>query len=147
MKKIFSVLLSFLLLISLCACGKPDVSKWVANETFSRVPVYKYADVTDCDFSTSMSAKIKKTSYDDFVKYIGDLKNAGFEFFALASESENYSLSSGTAGWRCSNGKVFLQLIFNEDGTQGYEMFGGNLQIYGYSDKNFLQPKSAKSAD
>lgn len=147
MKKIISVFLAFVLLLSLCACSAPDTSKWQANETFSSVPVYKYADVTECEFSSSMSAKIKKTSYDDFVKYIGDLKEAGFEYFGLASEGENFSLSSGCAGWRCSNGKIFLQLIFNEDGTSGYEMFGANLQIYGYSDKNFLQPESTKRAD
>ena len=36
---------------------------------------------------------------------------------------------------RCTNGKVYLQLIFSEDGTDSYNMFGCNVQIYGYSTK------------
>ena len=132
-----------LLLALLCACGKnADTSKWQSNETFSDVPVYKYADTSFAEFSNAMNVKVEKTDYDDFVKYISDLKGAGFEYLKNGSIPENYALSDGTASWRCTNGKVWLQLIFSEDGTSGYDMFGCNLQIYGYNSGSYLVPES-----
>ena len=138
MKKLVPLLLTLLLLSSLCACQKADTSKWAANDIFSAVPVYKYSDVSSAEFSTSMNVKIEKASYEDFVKYIGDLKKDGFEFLKVGDAPENYSLVSGTAQWRCTNGKVFLQLIFSEEGTAQREMFGCDLQIYGYNDSKYL---------
>ena len=138
MKKLAPLLLTLLLLFSLCACQKADTSKWAANDIFSAVPVYKYSDVSSTEFSTSMNVKIEKASYEDFVKYIGDLKKDGFEFLKVGDAPENYSLVSGTAQWRCTNGKVFLQLIFSEEGTAQREMFGCDLQIYGYNDSKYL---------
>ena len=143
MKKAISMLLAFVLLFSFCACGT-DTSKWTSNDVFASVPVYKYADVTSTDFGTSMNVKIEKTTYEDFLKYIDDLKKEGFEYLEVGSAPENYSLNSGTAQWRCTDGKVYLQLIFSEDGAASREMFGCNLQIYGYSDKSYLVPESKK---
>lgn len=144
MKKAISLLLAFVFLFSLSACGKADTSKWTANDVFAAVPVYKYSDVTFGEFGTSMNVKIEKTTYEDFLKYIGDLKKSGFEYLKVGSAPENYSLNSGTAQWRCTNGKVYLQLIFSEDGAASRDMFGCNLQIYGYSDKNYLVPESKR---
>ena len=129
-QKLLCFFAALLLLSSLCACGrKADTSKWQSNETFSAVPVYKYADTSSAEFSSAMNVKIDKTDYDSFVEYISDLKDAGFTFLSSSGEPENYSLSGGSASWRGTNGKVWLQLIFNEEGTSGYEMFGCNLQI------------------
>ncbi len=145
MKKLAPLLLTLLLLFSLGACQKADTSKWAANDIFSAVPVYKYSDVSSAEFSTSMNVKIEKASYEDFVKYIGDLKKDGFEFLKVGDAPENYSLVSGTAQWRCTNGKVFLQLIFSEEGTAQREMFGCDLQIYGYNDSKYLTGEKASS--
>jgi len=142
MKKKLSLFLAFLLLLSLSACKKADTSKWQSNDVFSSVPVYKYADVTSAEFGTSMNVKIEKTTYDDFAKYVADLQKNGFEYFEVGSAKENYSLISGAAQWRCTDGKVYLQLIFNEDGTSGRDMFGCNLQIYGYSDSGLFSVSS-----
>ena len=147
-QKILCLLVSLLLLSSLCACGrKADTSKWQSNETFSAVPVYKYADTSSAEFSSAMNVKIDKTDYDGFVEYVSDLKSAGFTFLSSSGEPENYSLSGGSASWRGTNGKVWLQLIFNEEGTSGYEMFGCNLQIYGYDSSTFAAPGSSSSKD
>lgn len=142
MKKICALFSALILVLSLCACQKADTSKWVSNDVFSSVPVYKYADVSSADFSNAMNVKIGKTTYEDFVKYIGELKKAGFEFLKVGTAPENYSLSSGSAQWRCTDGKVFLQLIFSEEGSAQYEMFGCNLQIYGYNDSKYLTGES-----
>ncbi len=154
MKKKISLFLAFLLIFSLSACRKADSSKWQSNDVFSSVPVYKYADVSSADFGTSMNVKIEKTTYDDFVKYIEELKKSGFEYMKVGTIPENYSLNSGTAQWRCTDGKVYLQLIFSSDETESKKMFGCNLQIYGYSDKSFLslgesktEKENSKSAD
>ena len=138
MKKTVLIFLSVALLFSLCACKKADTSKWVANEAFSSVPVYRYSDVSYAGFADAMNVKIEKTTYKDFVKYIKDLKKAGFEFLKVGSAPENYSLNNGIAQWRCGNGKAFLQLIFSEDGTAQHDMFGCNLQIFGYSNSKIL---------
>lgn len=145
MKKSLSLFLVFLFLFLLSGCKKADTSKWQSNDTFASVPVYKYADVSSAEFSSSMGVKIEKTTYDDFVKYIETLKSSGFEYLEVGSAPENYSLNSGTAQWRCTDGKVYLQLIFGEDGTSTCEMFGCNLQIFGYSDSSYLLPNGTKS--
>lgn len=141
MKKITALFSALLLAFLLCACQKADTSKWVSNDVFAAVPVYEYADVSSADFSNAMNVKIEKTSYEDFVKYIEDLKKAGFEFLVVGEAPENYSLNSGTAQWRCTNKEVYLQLIFSEEGTAQREMFGCDLQIYGYSDSKYLTGK------
>lgn len=144
-KKALCLFAVLLLLVSLCACGKnADTSKWQANETFSSVPVYEYADTGYAEFSTAMNVKVEKTDYDDFAAYVSELKKAGFEYLPNGSAPENYALSGGSASWRGTNGKVWLQLIFNEEGTSGYEMFGCCLQIYGYNSASFLVPESEK---
>ena len=145
MKRKLSFFLAFLLLFSLSACGKADFSKWKSNDIFSSVPVYKYSDVTFGDFGTSMNVKVEKATYEDFLKYIDDLKKSGFEYLKVSKAPENYSLNSGTAQWRCTDGKVYLQLIFSEDKTASRDMFGCNLQIYGYSDKSYLLPDESKT--
>lgn len=147
-KKLLCLFAVLLLLSSLCACGrKADSSKWQSNETFFAVPVYKYADTSSAEFSSAMNVKIEKTDYDSFVEYISDLKSAGFAFLSSSNAPENYSLSNGSASWRGTNGKVWLQLIFNEDGTSGYEMFGCNLQIYGYDSSTFAAPGSEDTSE
>ncbi len=147
-QKLLCLFAALLLLSSLCACGrKADTSKWQSNETFSAVPVYKYADTGSAEFSSAMNVKIDKADYDGFVDYISDLKSAGFTFLSSSGEPENYSLSDGSASWRGTNGKIWLQLIFNEEGTSGYEMFGCCLQIYGYDSSSFAAPGSSDSKD
>ena len=147
-QKLLCLFVALLLLSSLCACGrKADTSKWQSNETFSAVPVYKYADTGSAEFSSAMNVKIDKADYDGFVDYISDLKDAGFTFLSSSGEPENYSLSGGSASWRGTNGKIWLQLIFNEEGTSGYEMFGCSLQIYGYDSSSFAAPGSSGSKD
>lgn len=145
-RKILCLVAALLLLVStLCACGnEADTSKWQSNETFESVPVYKYADTSYAEFSSAMNVKIEETSYDDFVEYISDLKSAGFSYLQNGNIPENYSLSNNSASWRCTNGKVWLQLIFNENEAPGYEMFGCNLQIYGYNSSSFLVPETTK---
>lgn len=141
---LFAVLV---LLVSLCACGSgADTSKWQSNDTFSDVPVYKYADISHAEFSTSMNVKVEKTTYDDFVEYVSDLKSAGFSYLQNGSIPENITLSNGTSSWRGTNGKVWLQLIFSENGSSGFEMFGCNLQIYGYNSSSFLVPETEKES-
>lgn len=142
-QKLLCLFAALLLLSSLCACGrKADTSKWQSNETFSAVPVYKYADTGSAEFSSAMNVKIDKADYDGFVDYISDLKSAGFTFLSSSGEPENYSLSDGSASWRGTNGKIWLQLIFNEEDTSGYKMFGCSLQIYGYDSSSFAAPGS-----
>lgn len=134
MKRLISVMLALTLLLTLAACGA-DTSKWQSNETFSSVPVYKYGDTVSAEFSSEANIKISDNSYDHFVKYIETLKNNGFHYLKNGNIPENYSFSGGAASWRCTNGKVYLQLIFSSDGSESYGMFGCNLQIYGYSTK------------
>ena len=135
MKKLIPILLSAALLLSLAACKSADTEKWQSNDTFSAVEVYQYGDTVSAVFASEANIKIKDNNYDHFVKYIEDLKNAGFSYLKNGDIPENYNLNNGTASWRCSNGKLYLQLIFSEDGTDSYNMFGCNLQIYGYSTK------------
>lgn len=135
MKKLIPILLSVVLILSLAACKSADTEKWQSNDTFSQVEVYKYGDTISAEFASEANIKIKDNNYDHFVKYIEDLKNAGFSYLKNGDVPENYNLNNGTASWRCSNGKLYLQLIFSEDGTDSYDMFGCNLQIYGYSTK------------
>lgn len=143
MKKLIPILLSAALLLSLAACKSADTEKWQSNDTFSAVEVYQYGDTVSAEFASEANIKIKDNNYDHFVKYIEDLKNAGFSYLKNGDIPENYNLNNGTASWRCSNGKLYLQLIFSEDGTDSYNMFGCNLQIYGYSTK----PESWGSAE
>lgn len=135
MKKLIPILLSVLLILSFASCKSADTEKWQSNETFSDVQVYKYGDTVSAEFASEANIKIKDNNYDHFVKYIDDLKAAGFSYLKNGDVPENYNLNNGTASWRCTNGKVYLQLIFSEDGTDSCEMFGCNLQIYGYSTK------------
>ncbi|MCM1364886.1 MAG: hypothetical protein NC122_07485 [Faecalibacterium sp.] len=143
MKKAITLLLALILVFSLVSCGggKVDSSLWQANETFESVPIYEYGTIASAEFASECNIKIEDNSYDNFVKYIEDLKDAGFKFLPIGDIPENYNLYEGSAQWRCSNGKVYLQLIFNEKKSSGYGMFGCNLQIYGYSKK----PDSWKS--
>lgn len=135
MKKLFPILLSVLLIFSLASCKSADTEKWQSNETFSDVQIYKYGDTVSAEFASEANIKIKDNNYKNFVKYIEDLKAAGFRYLKNGDIPENYNLNRGTASWRCTNGKVYLQLIFSEDGTDSYNMFGCNVQIYGYSTK------------
>ena len=143
MKRFVPILLSLMLLLSFSACKKADTEKWQSNDTFSEVEVYKYGDTVSAQFASEANIKIKDNNYDHFVKYIEDLKNAGFRYLKNGDIPENYNLNNGTASWRCSNGKLYLQLIFSEDGTDSYNMFDCNVQIYGYSKK----PDSWASAE
>ena len=135
MKKLIPILLSVLLILSFASCKRADTEKWQSNETFSDVQIYKYGDTIFAEFASEANIKIKDNNYDHFVKYINDLKEAGFHYLKNGDIPENYNLNNGTASWRCTNDKVYLQLIFSEDGTNGYNMFGCNIQIYGYSTK------------
>ena len=129
------------MIFSLAACGG-DTSLWQSNETFGDVAVYKYGDVVHAEFASECNVKIIDNNYKHFAKYVEELKSRGFEYIPNGDIPENYNLIDGTAQWRCSNGKVHLQLIFNEDGTSGYDMFDCNVQIYGYS----VMPESWTSA-
>ena len=135
MKKLIPILLSVLLILSFASCKRADTEKWQSNETFSDVQIYQYGDTIFAEFASEANIKIKDNNYDHFVKYINDLKEAGFHYLKNGDIPENYNLNNGTASWRCTNDKVYLQLIFSEDGTNGYNMFGCNIQIYGYSEK------------
>ncbi len=128
-----SLVLVFSLIFSLVSCSSADTSKWQANETFQDVVVYKYGTTISAEFAGECNIKIEDNNYEHFTKYIEELKSAGFEYIKNGDIPENYNLSNGSAQWRCTNGKVHLQLIFNEDGTAGRDNFGCNLQIYGYS--------------
>lgn len=132
MKKIAVLVLSLAMIFLLAACGG-DTSLWQSNETFDDVVVYKYGDTVHAEFASECNIKITDNNYDHFAKYVKALKDAGFEYIRNGDIPENYNLIEGSAQWRCTNGNVHLQLIFNEDGTSGYDMFGCNLQIYGYS--------------
>lgn len=133
MKKTVCLLLAVVVMLTLVSCGQSgDTSLWQANDTFADVPQYKYGDTVSAEFASDCNIKINDNNYDNFVKYIGDLKKAGFEYVSISEIPENYSLSQGAAQWRCSNGKVSLQLIFSENESSSYNMFGCNLQIYGY---------------
>lgn len=135
MKKAVSIILTvFAVLAMFTACGK-DTTAWEnTNEAFKDVVVYKYGNTISADYSSTCSIKIEDGKYKNFVKYVSDLKKAGFEYFG-GDIPENINLNDGQANWRCSNGKVYLQLIYSETGTTSYDMFGCNLQIYGYSQK------------
>lgn len=134
MKKSFCIITSLIfILLAFSACSKADTSLWESNETFEDVVVYKYGDTISADFASSCNIKILDNNYKNFVKYIGDLKDAGFEYLQIGNIPENYNLSDGTASWRCTNGKIYLQLIFCNDGTEINNAFGCNVQIYGYS--------------
>lgn len=134
MKKAVSLILSVIFILgAFCSCGK-DTAAWKnANDTFKDIVVYKYGDTISADYASTCSIKIEDNSYKHFEKYINDLKRAGFEFYPGSSSApENISLNNGQANWRGSNGKIYLQLIFNETGSALYGMFGCNVQIYGY---------------
>ncbi|MCM1544206.1 MAG: hypothetical protein NC110_02800 [Ruminococcus sp.] len=133
MKKITALFLVLVMMLTFAACGGVDSSLWQANETFKSVPVYKYGDTISAEFASECNIKINDNNYENFAKYVEDLKKAGFEYVSIADIPENYSISDGSAQWRCSNGEVSLQLIFNENESANYSMFGCNLQIYGYS--------------
>lgn len=117
------------------ACTKADTSLWQANETFRDIVVCQYGDTISADFASSCNIKVSLENYEDFVKYIGELKDAGFEYLQNGDIPENYNLSGGTASWRCTNGDIYLMLIYSETGSTSYESFGCNLQIYGYNEK------------
>ena len=133
MKKITVVFLNLILVLSIFAsCGSAPA--WQANETFSALTNYSEGEVISADFSSSCSIKIKDNNYENFAKYVEKLKKDGFEYLPFGSAPENYSLSNGSALWRCTNGEIWLQLMFNEDGTEGEKAFGCNLQIFGYDE-------------
>lgn len=136
MKKAVSIILTVLAVLTMfTACGKKDTAAWEkTNEAFKDVVVYKYGNTISADYSSTCSIKVEDGNYKNFVKYVSDLKKAGFEYFG-GDIPENLNLNDGQANWRCSNGKVYLQLIYSETGTKSYDMFGCNLQIYGYSEK------------
>ncbi|MGN1418007.1 MAG: hypothetical protein ACI4W6_01615 [Acutalibacteraceae bacterium] len=150
MKKTLTVILSLVLVLCLFAsCAKGDSSQWSSNvnETFSDVVVYKYGDTSSAQFDSNCNIKINDDNYDHFVKYIEDLKEAGFEYVEDGVIPENYNLSNGQASWRCTNGKVYLQLIYNASDSVNYDMFGCNLQIYGYDKIPESWKSSKKESD
>ena len=144
MKKFLSAILVLSLVFTLAACGG-DSSLWKSNDTFENVVVCKYGDVISADFGTTMNVKIKGTDYKHFIKYIDDLKKAGFSFLQVGNGTENYTLYDGSAQWRCTDGNVYLQLIFAEDKSTTYDLFGCNLQIYGYDDSSYFITKKDSS--
>ena len=148
MKKITALLLAVIMVLAFAGCKKADTTKWdeAVSETFKDVVVYKYGTVDSAVFGNAMNVKIIDTDYDDFVKYIGELKEAGFTFLpSAANVPENYSLYEGQATWRCSNGSVFLQLIFSEDGSNSFDNFKCNVQIYGYDNASYLVPQTTEA--
>ena len=133
MKKLTAVLLAMVLVLCLfTACG--STPSWEANEAFMSLTDYSKGEVISADFSSSCSIKIKDNNYENFAKYVEKLKKDGFEYLPFGSAPENYTLSDGSALWRCTNGDIYLQIMFNEDGTSGYEAFGCNVQIFGYDE-------------
>lgn len=137
MKKALTVILSALLVVAVFASCGADTEKWDSsvNDTFKDVAVYTYGDTISADFENNCNVKINDDNYDHFVKYIEKLKASGFEYVKNGDTPENYSLSNGQASWRCTNGKVYLQLIFNSSDSANFDMFGCNVQIYGYNQK------------
>lgn len=133
MKKTAVIFLCLILTLSVfVSCGKE--AAWEANEYFKSLTNYSEGEVISADFSTSCSVKIKDNNYENFRKYVEKMKKDGFEYLPFGSAPENYELSNGSALWRCTNGKIYLQLMFNEDGTNGAEAFGCNIQIFGYNE-------------
>ena len=133
MKRISVIFLSLFLVLSIfVSCGSTPA--WEANDTFKSLTYYTEGEVVSADFSSSCSIKIKDNNYENFAKYVEELKKDGFEYLPFGSAPENYKLSDGSALWRCTNGEIYLQLMFNEDGTEGQEAFGCNLQIFGYDE-------------
>lgn len=144
MKKFVSVFLCAVLILGIfSACGKNKVFDG-ANETFSSLPAYSEGEIISANFSSACSIKIKDNNYENFADYVQTLKKAGFEYLPFGSAPENYSLSNGSALWRCSNEEICLQIMFNEDGTPGYKAFGCNIQIFGYDE---MPDSWAESAD
>ena len=133
MKRISVILMSLVLVLSLfTACGSEPV--WEANDAFRSLTNYTEGEVVSAEFSSSCSIKIKDNSYENFKAYVEKMKKDGFEYLPFGSAPENYNLSNGSALWRCTNGEIWLQLMFNEDGTEGEKAFGCNLQIFGYDE-------------
>lgn len=133
MKKLSAILLSFVLILSVfTACAGEKA--WEANDDFKTLTNYSEGEVISAEFSSSCSIKIKDNSYENFRNYVEKMKKDGFEFIPFGGAPENYELSNGSALWRCTDGKIWLQLMFNEDGTEGAEAFGCNLQIFGYNE-------------
>lgn len=134
MKKAAAIALCLLIAVLVFAgCGKIEPFE-NSNEAFSSLPAYTDGEIISADFANACSIKIKDSNYENFRKYIETLKDAGFEYLPFGSAPENYNLSNGSALWRCKNDKICLQIMFNENNTSGYEIFGCNIQIYGYDE-------------
>lgn len=134
MKKACSLFLLVFLLVSLVSCGESGEA-WQTGETFASLPKYKHGETVSAEFASEANIKINDNSYEHFASYVETLKKSGFEYLKNGSIPENYSLSEGTASWRCTNGEIYLQLIFSENGSKSFDIFGCNVQIYGYSKK------------
>ena len=133
MKKLSVILMSLVIVLSLfTACGSDPA--WEANEAFKTLTSYSEGEVVSAEFSSSCSIKIKDNNYENFKAYVEEMKKDGFEYLPFGSAPENYELSNGSALWRCTNGEIWLQLMYNEDGTEGEKAFGCNLQIFGYDE-------------
>ena len=160
MKKAISIILAVLLIIfSFAACtpkdtGKPASSdssdasdkdeaksdkkskkvKWKdnVNETFASITECKYGKISSAEFGTVANVKVIDNDFEDFKKYIDDLKKDGFEYYQIGNIAENITESNGQSSWRGSKDGVFVFVIFSSDDSENFEAFGCNIQIFGY---------------
>ena len=147
MKKAIALLAALIIVFSFCACGKDnDGSDSVENVTYSwpkadwfkPVPEYSKGDVVYSNIGTASTVSVSDTSYEEFVKYIDNLKSRGFEFYdnTGSSASENIALDkNGTALWVGTNGTVYVSLIYISSDSVSFENYNCNVRIYSYSSK------------
>ena len=134
MKKVSVIFLSLVLVLGIFASCAKEPAAWEANDAFKSLTNYSEGEVISATFSTSCNIKIKDNNYENFAKYVEKMKKDGFEYLPFGTAPENYNLSNGSALWRCTDGEIYLQIMFNEDGTAGAEAFGCNIQIFGYDE-------------
>lgn len=149
MKKTISIIISLILIISLfAACNAEEETGEIqeSNETFSSITDIKYGKILSKTYTDeSCSIKVKDNKYDDFAKYIDDLKADGFEYYQIANVPENIEENEGQASWRGFKDKIYILVIFNEDGTENSEAFGCNIQIFGYANDPWKNVETKES--
>ena len=152
MKKITSVIIALIIALGiLSACTNEQTGTIEeANETFASVTDIKYGKVLSKTYSDeNCNIKVNDNKFDDFLKYIDDLKADGFEYYQIADIPENIENNNGQASCRGHKDDVYLLVIFSASDTENYKAFGCNIQIFGYSKDPWadVDTKSDKKKD
>ena len=145
MKRITAVIIALIIALGLLsACGNEETGTIEeANEVFSSVTEIKYGKVLSSTYSDeSCSIKVKDNKFDDFLKYIDDLKADGFEYYQIGDIPENIQNVNGQSSWRGHKDDVYLFVIFSANDSENYEAFGCNIQIFGYSKDPWKEVKT-----